>query len=211
MASFRLSSRAEWLIARKIIDYILPRTNCPSSLSKIDKFKTVNTITMVQLKPLQTEHMADVLRIQDYCYTEIEPESLESLQAKILASPNTCLIAESSEGAVGYLIAVPIIYPHLPTLNAPTFELPADADTLYIHDLAVDSTGRGKGVAQALVRASINAAKSSGLSRACLVAIQNSQRFWEQFGFEVVAEPADEFTAKLASYGAGAQLMRAWI
>jgi ribosomal protein S18 acetylase RimI-like enzyme len=166
---------------------------------------------MIQLNLLKSDHMADVLRIQDYCYTEIEPESRESLQAKILASPSTCLIAESSESAVGYLIAVPIIYPHLPTLNAPTFELSVDADTLYIHDLAVDSAGRGKGVAQTLVRASIDAAKRSGLSRACLVAIQNSQSFWEQFEFEVVAEPADEFTAKLASYGADAQLMRAWL
>lgn len=162
---------------------------------------------MIQLSLLKREHMADVLRIQDYCYTEIEPESRESLQAKILASPDTCLIAESSEGAVGYLIAVPIAYPHLPTLNAPTFELSADADTLYIHDLAIHGAGRGKGVAQALVRASIDAAKRSGLSRACLVAIQNSQRFWEQFGFETVAELNDELTAKLASYGAGAQLM----
>ena len=166
---------------------------------------------MIQLKLLRREHMADVLRIQDHCYTEIEPESLESLQAKILASPETCLIVESSEGAVGYLIAVPIIYPHLPTLNAPTFELSADTDTLYIHDLAVDSAGRGKGVAQTLVRASIDAAKRSGLSCACLVAIQNSQKFWEQFGFETVAEPSDGLIPKLASYGAGAKLMRAWI
>ena len=65
-----------------------------------------------------------------------------------------------------------------------------------------------KGVAQALVRASIDAAKRSGLSLACLVAIQNSQRFWEQFGFETVAEPADELMPKLASYGADAKLMR---
>ena len=166
---------------------------------------------MIQLSLLKREHMADVLRIQDNCYTEIEPESRESLQAKILATPSTCLIAESSDGAVGYLIAVPIIYPNLPALNFPTFELAAGVDTLYIHDLAVDKAGRGKGVAQALVRASIDAAKGRGLSRACLVAIQNSQSFWEQFEFEVVAEPADEFTAKLASYGADAQLMRAWL
>jgi ribosomal protein S18 acetylase RimI-like enzyme len=166
---------------------------------------------MIQLNFLKSAHMAEVLRIQDYCYTEIEPESLESLQAKILASPSTCLIAESSEGAVGYLIAVPVVYPRLPALNAQAFELSADADTLYIHDLAIDSAGRGQGVAQALVRASIDAAKSSGLSRACLVAIQNSQRFWEQFGFETVAEPADDLRAKLASYGADAKIMRACI
>ena len=166
---------------------------------------------MIQLGLLSIEHMADVLRIQDYCYTEIEPESSESLQAKIVASPATCLLAESSEGAVGYLIAVPIIYPNLPALNAQMFELSAGADTLYIHDLAVASAGRGKGVAQALVRTAIDAGKRSGLSKACLVAIQNSQSFWQQFRFEAVEEPADAVTTKLASYGAGAQLMRAWI
>ena len=164
---------------------------------------------MIELKSLNKDHMADVLRIQEHCYTEIEPESLESLQAKILSSPSTCLIAASCEGPVGYLIAVPIIYPHLPALNSPTFEILEGADTLYIHDLAVLSAGRGKGVAQELMRASINAAKSKGLSHACLVAIQSSQKFWEQFRFEVVAEPAKELMPKLASYGASAQLMRA--
>ena len=163
---------------------------------------------MIQLKFLKTADMADVLRIQDYCYTEIEPESFDSLQAKILASPSTCLIAESGEGALGYLIAVPIIYPNLPALNSPTFELAAGVNTLYIHDLAVERAARGKGVAQALVHASIDAAKRSGLSRASLVAIQHSQSFWEQFGFETVAEPADGLIPKLASYGADAKLMR---
>ncbi len=76
---------------------------------------------MIQLKLLKSDYLADVLRIQDYCYTEIEPESRESLQAKILASPSTCLIAESSEGPVGYLIAVPI---HV----RPTESLPARPD-----------------------------------------------------------------------------------
>ena len=166
---------------------------------------------MIQLTQLRSEHMADVLRIQDDCYTEIEPESLESLQAKILASPETCLLAETSEGKLGYLIAVPVVYPHLPALNAPTFEVSASADTIYIHDLAVASAGRGRGIAKALLSASINAAKRSGLSRACLVAIQNSQKFWQQFGFETVPEPTDELMLKLESYGADAQLMQAWI
>jgi hypothetical protein len=39
------------------------------------------------------------------------------------------------------------------------------------------------------------------------VAIQNSQSFWEQFGFEIVTTPGSEISPKLASYGAGAQLM----
>ena len=135
--------------------------------------------------------------------------SFESLQAKLLAAPRTCRIADSSEGPVGYLIAVPIVYPHLPALNAPTFELSADPDTLYIHDLAIDGAGRGKGVAQALVRASINAAKHSGLSRACVVAIHNPQSFRERLGFETVSveEEAEQLTPNPARSWAESSVM----
>jgi predicted N-acetyltransferase YhbS len=166
---------------------------------------------MTRLTSLTKDHMADVLRIQKDCYTDIEPESAESLLAKIVASPATCLIAESSEGAIGYLIAVPIIYPHLPALNSPTFKHSVGANTLYIHDLAIANAGRGKGTAQAMVRAVIATAKLSGWSRACLVAIQHSRQFWEQFGFETVVTPCSKITPKLASYGAGARLMQAWV
>lgn len=39
--------------------------------------------------------MPDVLRIQDQCYTDIVPESAQSLRAKVHASPSTCFVAES--------------------------------------------------------------------------------------------------------------------
>ena len=164
---------------------------------------------MIQLKALAAAHMPDVLRIQDGCYVEIEPESRESLQAKILASPGTCLVAESAAGVVGYVIAIPVRYPDLPALNAPTFQPATAADTLYIHDLAVADAGRGTGAGRALVRSAIDAAKGRGLASACLVAIQGSMPYWEQFGFEKVAAPPDRVAAKLASYGPAAQLMRA--
>jgi len=153
--------------------------------------------------------MADVLRIQDQCYLEITPESGASLRAKVLASPNTCFAAEAAAGVVGYLIAVPILYPDLPALNSPSFEIARDADTLYIHDLAVADCGRGTGAGRTLVRSAMIAAGARGLRNACLVAIQDSVRYWAQFGFTPVAPPSDRVAVKLASYGVAAQLMRA--
>ncbi|MEJ5990475.1 GNAT family N-acetyltransferase [Ramlibacter sp. PS3R-8] len=153
--------------------------------------------------------MADVLRIQDSCYVDIEPEARESLQAKILASPSTCLVAEIAGDVVGYLIAAPILYPDLPELNAPTFQLAANADTLYLHDLAIANAARGTRAGRALVRAAMEVAKEGDLTGACLVAIQGSVRYWEQLGFEIVEAPPDGVAAKLASYGAAARLMRA--
>lgn len=155
--------------------------------------------------------MPDVLRIQDACYSAIEPESAESLRAKILASPHTCFAAVTAAGVVGYLITVPVLYPDLPALDAPTFEVPPDADTLYLHDLAVTDAGRGVGAGRTLVLSALDAGRARGLASACLVAIQDSVRYWERFGFAAVVPPGDRVAAKLASYGATAQLMRARI
>lgn len=155
--------------------------------------------------------MADVLRIQAQCYREIVPESRASLHAKVLASPTTCFVAETAAGAVGYLISVPVLYPDLPPLDAPTFVPAPGADTLYLHDLAVADAGRGTGAGRALVSAGLDAGRARGLQNACLVAIQDSSPYWEQFGFERTAAANERVAAKLASYGAAAQLMRAAI
>lgn len=155
--------------------------------------------------------MPVVLRIQDACYSAIVPESAESLRAKILASPGTCFAAETAAAMVGYLVTVPIAYPDLPALDAPTFEVPPAADTLYLHDLAVTDGGRGVGAGRTLVLSALDAGRARGLASACLVAIQDSVRYWERFGFVAVAPPSDRIAAKLASYGTTAQLMRARI
>src|SRR5690606_39267636 len=96
-----------------------------------------------------------------------------------------------------------------PALDAPAFAVAPDADTLYIHDLAVTDAGRGTGAGRALVQSAMQAASGRGLRNACLVAIQGSVRYWERFGFEAVGAPAARIAAKLASYGRAAQLMRA--
>jgi ribosomal protein S18 acetylase RimI-like enzyme len=166
---------------------------------------------MIRLRVLKAEDLVDVLRIQGECYTDIEPESPDSLRGKILASPGTSFIAKSVEGVIGYLISVPIVYPQLPPLNSSVFTRPTHSDTLYIHDVAVSRCGRGTGVAQAMVRESMKAAKDQGVSQACLVAIQNSHHFWEQFGFNIAVTSDVRAAKALSSYGSGAKLMHAWI
>lgn len=165
-------------------------------------------LPMHRIRPLLPADLAAVVRIQAECYTEIVPEQPASLAAKMQGAPGTCFAAEAHQ-VVAYLIAVPVVFPHLPMLDAPAFALPPGADTLYLHDLAVAPAGRGTGAGEALVRSALRAGAASGLRQACLVAIQGSVRYWQRFGFETMAVPSPAIAAKLASYGPAAQLMTA--
>ncbi len=165
-------------------------------------------LAMSVVRPLRPADLAEVLRIQAACYTQIVPESPRSLGAKAAASPATCFVADAGAGRLhAYLIAVPVRYPELPALGAETFDVAAGADVLYLHDLAVAPEGRGTGVADRLVHAVLEAGRQRGWPRACLVAIQQSAGFWQRFGFAPAEPPSAALAAKLASYGEGAQLM----
>lgn len=161
----------------------------------------------MRLRGMVEADLDAVVRIQAACYTAIVPESAASLAAKLRAAPATCLVAADGPAVTGYLLALPVAYPALPALDAPTCEVPSGADALYLHDLALAPAARGTGAASGLVDMALAHARALGWRRACLVAIQQSQAFWERFGFRAVPEPAPELAAKLRSYGADAQLM----
>jgi ribosomal protein S18 acetylase RimI-like enzyme len=107
------------------------------------------------------------------------------------------LMALYPEGALGffdagelcaYAFAVPLPAGAVLSLKAPLAALSPDADTFYIHDVAVAARCRGRGFARRLVSKLVEIARARGF-RACeLVSVQGSAPFWERFGFERVAE-----------------------
>lgn len=141
-----------------------------------------------------------VLEIQAVCYTELIPESEESLQAKLRASRTTCFIASLGGTVVGYLISLPWEFANPPELNAVTCRLPNSADCLYLHDLAVAPSARKSGAGRALVEAFLTQLSGLALGRASLVAVQDSAPYWERYGFRAVL-PSESLKAKLATYG----------
>ena len=151
--------------------------------------------------------LAEVLRIQAACYTEIVPEGVAAYQAKLRAPDARCFVAERAAAMLAYLVAVPVAWPALPALDDPHYMQPADADALYLHDLAVDPPARGTGAGAALVQAFLGAVRAEGWARAGLVAIQGSVPYWARFGFGLVPTVDPAVQCKLASYGPGARLM----
>lgn len=129
------------------------------------------------------------------------------MSAKLAAAPGSCFVASLAGGApVAYLLALPWRFDDPPHLDAPTCQLPADADTLYLHDLAVAPEARGSGAAGALVGAFMAALAASRIGRASLIAIQGSPSWWARHGFAPVAmTPA--LAERLAGYGPDACYM----
>ena len=61
--------------------------------------------------------------------------------------------------AAGYALAHPFRFGALPALDALLHALPAGADCLYLHDIAILADARGGGAARALVDILVNVAR----------------------------------------------------
>lgn len=150
--------------------------------------------------------LSHVLKIQAVCYTKLVPESIDSFRAKLNVSPSTCFVASIQGGIVGYLIALPWDYSAPPELNALICCLPSSPTCLYLHDLAVLPAARKAGAGALLVNAFFDTVDRLGLQRAHLIAVQDSERYWERFGFKVVMV-SGAVQSKIATYGSQVKYM----
>jgi ribosomal protein S18 acetylase RimI-like enzyme len=159
------------------------------------------------LRPMFDADLAAVLAVQAACYPPAMQESFDVVLARLRTAPETCLVA--CEGDGGSVCAY--VFAYASRLGAVTplgagFAPAADADTLYIHDLAVAPHALGRGLARGLANELAALGLARGLPHAALVAVQDARRFWEGLGF--AAHPPGPMAAEaLASYPGGALYM----
>ena len=103
----------------------------------------------VRLRALVHPDLADLLAVQRACYGPGFVESAEVF-ARRLASPANCSLVLERDGQVcAYLAAYRSALGKVTPLHG-DFEAVPQADTLYLHDMAVLPTCAGQGLAQAL-------------------------------------------------------------
>ena len=161
---------------------------------------------LITIRPLLPEDLAEVTRIQEECYRDDLIEASDSFAAKISARPGFCFMAEQEGVAQGYVIALPWVSGQTLELDSSDYAVPANADCIYVHDVAVCPPARSLGAAGQLLETVINAAEENGFKRICLVAVQGAASYWHRHGFEVVTLDAAAHQ-KLARYGDGARYM----
>ncbi|UQV17059.1 GNAT family N-acetyltransferase [Brevundimonas albigilva] len=111
---------------------------------------------------------------------------------------------DGAEPARGYLIAYPWRADAAPALNTVIEGLPAQAEVLYLHDLALDPRARG-GRTGAVIERLAEQAAEDGWPALALVAVNAASGFWARHGFEPRDPPG--MAQKLASYGEDARYM----
>jgi GNAT superfamily N-acetyltransferase len=102
----------------------------------------------------------------------------------------------------GYLISHPWDRQSPPKLGALLGAIPADADTFYLHDIALLPSARGTGAGKTALGLVVGDARVLGFAEVRLMAVGGADRYWAAQGFDTAPHGPDP------SYGAGAQLMR---
>ena len=132
-------------------------------------------------------------------------EASEVLAERQRLYRNGCYLLEIGDRAVGYLLSHPWRRATIPALDSLLGDIPTDADTYYLHDLALLPVARRIGAASHIVSAIIKHAAARGYGTMSLVAVNGSAAFWSRHGF--ADRDAPQLSAKLASYDADARLM----
>jgi GNAT superfamily N-acetyltransferase len=156
----------------------------------------------MHIGPMRESDLDAVLAVQSACYPPAMQEAADVVLNRMRASPDTVLVARAGDGVSGYLFAYPSRRGKVTPLGG-AFALPADADTLYLHDLAVAPRAAGQGIARRLVARLLEHGAGRGLAHAALVSVQDSRRFWESLGY--ASTPVGD--GALAGYPPGALYM----
>jgi ribosomal protein S18 acetylase RimI-like enzyme len=133
------------------------------------------------------------------------PEDAAVFAERLALYPAGCHVLVSRGALAGYVVSHPWRDREPPVLNSLLGALPAPPSTYYIHDIALLPAARGGKAATEIVAALIEHARRAGLPHVSLVAVNDSQDFWQRMGFARVDDAA--LDAKLKSYGEAACLM----
>lgn len=158
------------------------------------------------VRAMRADDIDAVLAIQLACYGEGFVEDGALILRRLATAPHTGWVAEHGGAVRAYLAAYPSRPGKLTPLHG-EFDVATDADTLYLHDLAVDPAAGGQGLGPLLVRHALDHARRAGWRHSTLVSVQASQAFWARQGYAPAA-PADAAQqARLATYPSDAVFM----
>ena len=152
-------------------------------------------------RPMQAGDLDAVAEIAGLSFPD-HYEGRDCFENRLVLNPGGCFVLAGEDGAPkGYLVAWPWRAGSAPALNTLIEAIPADADVLYLHDLALHPDARGGGWTAPIVERLAQSAKADGWPALTLVAVNDAAPFWERRGFRVAEAPG------MDGYGPDARYM----
>ncbi|WP_225212408.1 GNAT family N-acetyltransferase [Brevundimonas guildfordensis] len=134
------------------------------------------------------------------------PEERACFANRLELYPEGCFVlAAEGRPVMGYMVAYPWKLNAAPALNVLIDAIPAEAEVVYLHDLALHPDTRGGGFTRPVVERLAEQATAAGWPALALVAVNDASSFWARNGFEIQNPPG--MAEKLASYGDDARYM----
>jgi len=156
---------------------------------------------------MRDQDLDTVVAIADRVHLDY-PESPAIYAERLQLFAGGCQIAMDTAGAVhGYAIAHPAVLGQPPSLDTLLHALPASANCLYLHDIALLPEGRKSGLGGALMEYLTLLAQTMQVDYLALVAVNNSAPYWRRQGFSAYAGADDQLRSKLVSYNAAAEYL----
>ena len=137
------------------------------------------------IRKILDSDLKDILNIQSRVYSENLVESPESVISKFRVSSDTCFVHMTNEKINSYCLAYP--YPKLtpPPLNNLLNEITLSKN-IFLHDLSVTPEFAGNGIARKMLSKLFEICFSQNFNSITLMAVQNSETFWQKFGFKII-------------------------
>ena len=165
----------------------------------VDGEKIPLTGNKASWRELSPDDIKSLSRVADNIHPSL-PESEEVFAERTKIFPEGCLglVEDKSRELSGYVISHPIRRLQPPALDSLLGEIASDADQYYIHDLAILSKLRGRGLAQECIKALLPILQR--YSTTCLISVYGTEQFWSRFGF-IPVQVDDVLRRKLQKYG----------
>lgn len=145
--------------------------------------------------------------VQRDAYREEFHEDPRVFADKLQEFPDGCWVCSIAGEMAGYMFSHPARLVAPPGLNALLDKSMEPDDCYFIHDIAVLSTHRRRGVARTLLERGLQVAEQHAKDVVALISVQGSKEYWERFGFRVLSGPRDVLNYVQQSYGESAHYM----
>ncbi|WP_018606107.1 GNAT family N-acetyltransferase [Uliginosibacterium gangwonense] len=140
----------------------------------------------LNLRAMRHTDLAGVWAVQCAAYPPKYHEPKEALASHLALGPQHCFVVECASQIAGYVFSHPW-QGTPPELHIP-LGTPGQVDHLFIHDLAVAPSQRGKGIAGLLLQAVQQSSQRLQLPEVRLVAVGEAKHFWAGHGFELESQ-----------------------